>query len=70
MVLRIEAGDSCTPPRLSVREPTGSPVSRLGLDDAAEDVARPVVEHAEARAGLGQAVLVRRVKQDIGTALG
>jgi hypothetical protein len=28
MVLRIEAGDSCTPPREMVRDPTGSPVSR------------------------------------------
>ena len=28
MVLRIEAGDSCTPPLEMVREPTGSPVSR------------------------------------------
>ena len=46
MTLRIEAGDSviAISRRERLREPTGSPVGKIALDDLPEDLARALIE--------------------------
>ena len=50
MTLRIEAGDSAIGRmRARLREPTGSPVVEIALDDLPEDLARALVQSVMAR---------------------
>ena len=53
ITLRTEAGDSdFGKVRESIREPTGSPLTRIGIDDAAENIARARIDLGEG-AGVG-----------------
>ena len=50
MTLRTEAGESVVARmRLTLREPTGSPVVRYEFDDAAKDLAGAIIESRQVR---------------------
>ena len=62
MTLRTEAGESVMgSARLRLREPTGSPVVEIGLDDALEDLARALVELAQRGRGFRRCLCLDRV---------